>query len=134
MNMLKYLIAAALLLTSTPAIAQDTTGDWLEIGTSSTEATVLVRPNDVLNFSPTQRFRELWVRWDHSRNKTTPWRSAIFLYETDCNQRTIRNAGGVAYYPNGRNESVDPDYRAQKVPPETMLEVVYEAACLNYGG
>lgn len=130
---IKSVASAVCLISAATALAQvEEIPEWVLIGTSTLGSDLYVRPSDVRGFDPQSPLRAIWVKLDHSRNKTVKFRSATQRYVIDCSQGTYQEAEGVGYMPNGISENLDGDFAVRLVVPDTVIARIVEAACLNF--
>lgn len=104
--MIKYIFAAAALLISTPVSAQ-TDEDWTYTGTSSDGSDWYISTANWLAGKSTDIVAPMWVKIDHSRNKTTALRTSYALYSVNCPHQTYYFTEWIGEYPDGRRETDD---------------------------
>jgi hypothetical protein len=130
--MKKYIRTAALLgamcfalMPTAPAYA----ANWVYV-TKSTKNAVFYYDSDTIQRAGNQV--TVWVKLDHSRDKTEKAREKKVLYRYDCVNRTLTILQVTIYYPNGKNETLALDTYQQNeiaVTPDTVSEAMLEAVC-----
>jgi hypothetical protein len=74
----------------------------------------------------------VWVKVDHSRDKTVKYRMALNRYRCDCAERTTSLLEWTDYYPDGKTDTVTVEtYRQKEVAarPGSVMEDMLEAVC-----
>lgn len=106
----------------------DWSHDWLVFGESSTGSEWMVRG---IKLGGGAVGSELWVKIDHSHDRTTKARISMALLWIDCDDRKIGQRSFVEYAPNGAVLSSSDDEHPQMSPavPESMGEALLEVVC-----
>ena len=74
----------------------------------------------------------VWVRYDHSRDKTEKARETKVRAIYDCAARTFISRAAITYFPNGNVDTFEvPSYqqRSFSVVPGSIAEALLEAVC-----
>lgn len=74
----------------------------------------------------------VWVRIDHSRDRTLPYRTSIQELVIDCTTFRYHTVESIAHYPDGHIEVMAAESRLRQdrdVTPETVMERVATMAC-----
>lgn len=74
----------------------------------------------------------LWIRVDHTNDRSTRYRSSISHYQIDCQLMTYRAGTVVAYFPDGRSDRSEGQSQyeaAQDLIPGTTLEATASRMC-----
>ena len=120
------LIAALLLLTATPALAE---ADWVEVGKSddgTRTVTIYIDRSSIRITGPIRRF---WQRKDLV-NGPHGWKQAVTLREDNCASGEWRQLHLTVYYVDGTNESLTPkDKPWEYVTPDTVGGDSHEYVC-----
>lgn len=128
---IKLLVATSALLSSTVAHA-----DWFEIGTSSNNSVWMV---DFERMKVISGKVQVWVKADHSKDRTINYRQSMRMFSFDCKQSKVRLLSSVTYDSYGKvvSSNTYPDYSYgtgyEPITPESMLEEVSKVACVLDG-
>jgi len=126
---LRYLLAIFLAWSvSHPAHAQ---AGWKVVAFTNTGSVWYARVAD-LDILTGDR-RKIWVKQDHSRNKTVTIRETKTLYWVECGSRSLAALSWVAIRPNGTVADTGdiPDYQARfsRVVPDSVGEGLVSSVC-----
>ena len=103
--------------------------NWIYVAANEV-GTVFYYDADTIQRSGTQV--TVWMKWDHSRDKTAKERERKGRSRYDCEQRTETLLNSTVYYPNGQNRSFTweaYDQSARPVVPDTVGEAILETVC-----
>ena len=104
---------------------------WVEIATTSTETVIFARKDDINNGRSNQTDAVVWVKQDHSRDKTTDVRESKMLLRVNCVARTYKNITASAFDPNGKVIlSKTPSYpKTEFIVPGTIIDELSGYLC-----
>ena len=129
-----FAIGFALFSVPTSALASD----WRYLGTGTTGTIVLVDIESVREL-PEIRIRrpfpvmQIWVKMDHSKDKTVAYREQKVLWRYNCTDESGMIASYVTYGSSGRvlqsDSFEDYDFRYSPATPDTMKYAIMEFAC-----
>ncbi len=103
--------------------------NWIYVDADA-DNTVLYYDADTIQRSGDQVL--VWVRYDHSRNKTEKARETKVRAIYDCAARTFISRAVIRYFPNGNVEPFEvPSYQQRpfSVVPGSIAETLLEAVC-----
>lgn len=126
--MLKYVIAAVVLVSATPAAASET--DWTYIATTDSGTVVRARTVDLERGRSNQTAAPVWLYYDASRDKTVSFRDARGLSVVNCVTRTTTEVQGIAYYRDGRVEHSDRG-PTTFIVPDSIMDQVANVLCAD---
>ncbi len=110
-------------------IAPAYAANWVYVATNTNKADWYYDSDTIRRFG---NQITVWVKIDHSRNKTVKYRETLVRYRYDCADRTSTALQLTDYYPDGKNETFiweTYEQEEQAVAPETVIEGVLEAVC-----
>lgn len=118
------MIAALMLLTATPAVAET---DWVAVSQSDDSAfTTYI---DVSSINITGSIRRFWERRDYVNNPKG-WKQAKVLKEANCASGQSRKLQFTIYFANGTNAGgAAPDQSWEYVVPDTVGGTVQDYVC-----
>ena len=116
------------------AIVNAADPEWYYIATDVDDTEVSARYSDLLKGRSDQTTARVWVKSDHSKDKTTDARETKTFYEVNCPARTFKALSRSTLYPGNTSPDVDEypfGYSAKNIVPETVMESVADALCLD---
>lgn len=118
------LIAALLLLTATPALAE---ADWVEVAQNAAGTSTSYVDNSTITITgPIHRY---WVRRDFKDNPDG-WTQVKVLQEDNCDTGQTRVIQFLIYYANGKNHGVTAsDQSWEYVAPDTIGSAIHDYVC-----
>jgi len=131
--MLRHALAAMLLALPATAMGQDGGADWqgawFPIGSDANGAIWSIKAGDMNNSTNYRPW--VWVRKDHSRDKSSKARVSQTLQVIDCGARTSDVRTTQGFRANGtlmwNAQSVQSN--PQRILPATMADVVRRSVC-----
>ena len=118
-------VAFCVLLPTLPAYA----ANWVYVVTDPDNA-VVYYDSDTLQRTGDEVI--VWVKWDHSRDKTVKERESKDRAIYDCSAGTRTVLSIWDYFPNGEVNSIEykpSEQTAKSVPPDSMGETIMQAVC-----
>lgn len=118
MKRIKLIAAAALVLAATPAFA----ANWVYM-TTDVNGTDYYYDADTIQRSGNQV--TVWLKWDHSSDKTVKERRKTSRHRFDCAERTGTLLDVIIYYPDGTSKSATweaYEQEAELIAPDTLGE------------
>ena len=120
------ILSSLTLLFATPAVG----ADWRYVGTSDNGTTIYV---DMETMRPTGDTVNVWVRYDHSRDRTIRFRETKQLVTYNCSARTSTLRSYISYDANGRvvdsGDISTYQLRQNNVAPDTIGDAIMTAVC-----
>lgn len=103
--------------------------NWVYVATDR-DNTVFYYDSDTIQRSGNQV--TVWIKQDHSRDKTVKERESISRYRYGCAEKTLTRLQLTNYYPNGTMDTVIVKPYEQEelaIPPGTVAASLLEAVC-----
>lgn len=101
--MYKYIMALALLLIPTSALAGEDIPGWTWLSESDTGSINYARTQDLLAGRSHQTSARLWLMTDTSNDASVDWYSMRVLYRVNCVTRAYMDVQYSAFGKNGRH-------------------------------
>ena len=130
---MKYLVSLALILAPiTTVAAEDETSEWLYITNDKDGTSVYALRSDIMKGRSNQTRARVWVKLDHSRDKTTQYRESKVLYEVNCPGQSFRSLSYHSYdTASNRVYSDNTTSSITYIIPETVMESVAIELCAD---
>jgi hypothetical protein len=115
-------------------VPSSASAEWIPIGTSVDNS---VWQMDATRIRTVGSKQQAWVKVDHSRDRTVPWRESLRLFSFDCTAQTYKMLSYVnrdSYGKTVGSRSFS-DYGSsigyEPLVPDSMAESVSEIACYS---
>ncbi|MEA3031850.1 MAG: hypothetical protein QOG13_3175 [Sphingomonadales bacterium] len=123
---MRVLLLAALATVATPAEA----ADWRYLTANAVGGQVYY---DATSIQRTGNKARLWIRVDHSRDRSTRAREVRELWSYDCGAQTTLALSSISYLPNGailaQRVLADDPFDYTPVIPESIAETAMRLVC-----
>lgn len=127
---MKLLIAFILSFASmTAAVAEQPT--WYYINKTDSGTVIHARTSDLMVGRSDQQAAKVWVKLDHSDDKTTPLRQTMVLYTVNCVAQTYRRVSATFYKADGSTETDTSNEATQHIIPESNISNVTDELCAD---
>lgn len=109
--------------------------EWLKLSTSSNGDVWLIDPTRMKSLGG--RKFEVWIKMDHSRNRSISYRTSLNLFGINCSSQKYKLLSYVNYDSYGKVVSshtfTEYGYEIGYEPiiPETMVESISNAVCVG---
>lgn len=101
--------------------------EWLPVITGASGAIFMIRAKDLNN--STDKSPKVWIKTDHSKNKTVEYRTMMALISFDCTADKYTTLSQTAHMPDGSIGHRWKGYETNYIVPETAAEAWAAAVC-----
>ena len=107
--------------------------DWYYITTSTNGTVIHARTSDLMAGRSGQEAAKVWVKYDHEKDKTTPLRRTMVLYQINCVAQTYRRISATFFKSDGATETDRANPPTQYIIPDSNMASVAVELCADPG-